>query len=179
MTKYEYKHNPRHEKLYRPKGNLYLYPYERIFTILLINVAISFIPFSLYFENWLLLIFLIIFSILFTILSEYNFLYNFERIQWFMYLIFSKEKPYKEFLVYINEYENLVKVKQKIHAIMIRKSYLSCKKVICFTKCGKCILQENKVLFINGNSKSAYVVPTIKSKNELINFYSEIIKNNT
>lgn len=177
MTKYEYEHNPKHEKIYRFKGNFYLYPIERIVLIILVNIAIICIPLSVYFNNWLLLIFLLVFASFSMIISKYNLFYNFERMQWFIYLIFSKETRYKEFLVYINEYENLVKLKQKMHAIKIRKSYLDCKKVICFTKTGKYILQENKVLFIN-ESKITYVVPTIKSKNELINFYSEIIKNN-
>lgn len=174
MTKYEYKHNPKREKIYRYKGNFYLYPVERIILIILVNIAMICIPLSIYFNNWLLLIFLLVFVVFSTIISEYNLFYNFERIQWLIYLIFFKETPYKEFLLYVNEYENLVKLKQKMHAIKIRKSYLNCKKVICFTKTGKYILQESKILFIN-ESKITYIVPITNSKTELINFYSEII----
>ena len=70
MTKYEYEHNPKHEKIYRYKGNFYLYPIERIVLIILVNIAIICIPLSVYFNNWLLLIFLLVFASFSIIISK-------------------------------------------------------------------------------------------------------------
>lgn len=175
MTKYEYNHNPEHKEDYgRCKGDCYCTPNERIFIIILINIAIIFTPLTLYFEKWVF--FTLFFSIIgLSFFCEYNIFYNFERIQWLLYLFFSKKNSYKEFLIYINEYENLLKIEQKIHSIKIRKSYLNCKKLICHSRKNKYIIKENKIININIDNKEIINVPKVKNMKELIQFYKEII----
>lgn len=129
MTKYEYYHNREHKKIFVTKGmNPYSNPVERIILIILINLLIIGIPFIISFVDWKWLLADFGLLCVYLIWTEYNIFYNFERCEYFLYFLIFKKTAYKEFIVFINQYENQVKIENRIGR-KLRKSYLNCCKI--------------------------------------------------
>ena len=167
MTKYEYKHNREHKKIYVRKGDHYVTPIERIVIICLINIILLIEPFVFAFAHWYvgLILFLIMASMF--LWSEYNVFYNLERIEYFFYVLLGKENVYKRLIIELSQYENVVKYEQKLD-LKLRKSYYNCKKVVFSSQKYKGYLSQ-KFIKINGET-IAYNINDFNKIGDYINF---------
>lgn len=129
MTKYEYIHNREHKKRYLSHGDFYSTPVERVITIVLINIIICCLPVIIIYTNYMWWIFTVLCLIHLFIWTQYNIFYNLERFEYFIYYLFGKKSIYKEFIMEMSQYENVVKYENKL-GFKLRKSYLNCLKII-------------------------------------------------
>ena len=172
MTKYEYKYNPKHEKRYRTKGDLYVTPIERIICIIIINILIVFAPFCFIFIDYYLGFLICVFIVLLFICTQYNIFYNLERIMYLFYYLFGQKSIYKELITSFSQYENVVKYEKKL-GISLRKSYLDCLKIIGKNSKHRLIIYRNYIKV--DNIKYFYDVKEYKKIGELLDIIKKIL----
>ena len=171
MTKYEYIHNKNHEKKYVRKGEFYSTPIERIVIIILIHIFIVITPILFIFTKFYLGLFSILLLIVFFLWSEYNIFYSLERFEYFFYYLFGKNNIYKEFIVQLSQYENVVKYENSM-GFKLRKSYYNCKKIVFKSNKykGKICM---KYICINGK-KNYYDISNFVSIKEYLNYIKSL-----
>lgn len=129
MTKYEYIHNRNHEKKYLRKGEFYTTPVERIVIIILIYLLLIVTPLLFIFTKYYWGLLSILGIIWLFMWSQYNIFYSLERFEYFFYYLFGKNNIYKEFIIKLSQYENVVKY-ENLMGFKLRKSYYNCRKIV-------------------------------------------------
>ncbi len=110
-------------------------------------------------------IFTVVILIVLFMWTHYNIFYNLERFEYFIYSIVGKKSIYKEFIIEMTQYENVVKYENKL-GFKLRKSYLNCLKIIFHSQKYKGYF-TNKYLVIN-KKKYQLNISEMKSINQLI-----------
>lgn len=175
MTKYEYIHNREHKKRYISHGDFYSTPIERIIIIVLIHIIICCLPLIIIYTNYLWWIFTAVILIVLFMWTHYNIFYTLERIEYFIYYLFGKKCFYKDLIIEMSQYENVVKYENKL-GFKLRKSYINCMKIIFHSQKYNGYF-TNKYLVIN-KKRYKLNLDEIKSINQLIEHIKLLKTNN-
>lgn len=180
LTKYDYKYKDcdRSGKCY------YAYPVERLFFIILINLAILSLPLVLIFidkpDNIICSIEILICTSILSIILEYNPIIVINFIDYIIFNLFFKNNVYKDFVRKLRDYNNIVKFEKKLNVLNLRTSCVNSKKVLFLLKrkgYKKGIICMNKMVLILDNNEKEIIEYDINEFSGL-NKFLRFLKNN-